>query len=263
MHMKVSFEHRNFLLNRFPATYADLLAQVADKVKTPLSREAVCYFTDRDGDRIVVADDSDLLNVRDVCVLEGKDVCKLAVEQDDLSKQKSFTLAYSSLNPPPQTFEAAKYLAYLKKALPPVHEDFGKCLASGMPCEDCLGVGKTKDGGKCENCYGRGVRPLTKHMKLVMQYIDFKFQQYVVAPLEAFVSSDPTDALDKPGRIQVRDSNSSIDDNFSKADTKKVTKNDHMVMGFFGREPPPSENGLGSPRKMSHRDDFNKQPMDD
>lgn len=256
MHMKVCFDERNYLLNRFPESFADLMAQVEDKAKRQLSKEAECYFVDKDGDRIMVAEDADLLNVREVCRLEGKDICKIAVEVPDSGKRRQ----EQGPSHPHHCVDGSRYLAFLKKTLPTVHEDFARCFSQGMPCEECFGIGKTRDMMKCENCYGRGVRPLTKQMKLIMQYIDLKFQQLVVAPLETFVASDKNDS---DRLLRGRDSSSSLDDNLSKGDPKKQSKVDLSGTGFFGREPPPSETGQRSPRKMSHRDDFNKCPNDD
>jgi hypothetical protein len=256
MHMKVCFEERNYLLNRFPESFADLMAQVEDKAKRPLSREAECFFVDKDGDRIMVAEDADLLNVREVCRLEGKDICKIAVEVPDSGKRKPEL----GTPHPHNCVDGSRYLAFLKKTLPTVQEDFARCFGQGMPCEECLGIGKTREMMKCENCYGRGVRPLTKQMKIIMQYIDLRFHQLVVAPLETFVASEKNDS---DRLIRARDSSSSLEDNLSRGDQKKPPKVEHPGMGFFGREPPPSENGQRSPRKLSHRDDFNKIPNDD
>ncbi len=255
--MKVSFGERHYMLSRFPDSFGDLLMQVADKIKTPLSRETVCYFTDKEGDRIVVAEDADLVNVLEVCRLEGKNICKLAVELPGSGKAKAAGLPTSHHQ---NCFDAAKYLDFLKKSLPSVQEDFARCFGQGMPCEECLGVGKTKDLAKCENCYGRGIRPITKQMRIIMHYIDLRFQQLIQAPLKAFVASDSHEGID---RLMARDSLSSYEDNYSKAETKKPLKFDHPGGGFFAREPPPSDMGTNSPRKLSHRDDFNKMPNDD
>lgn len=257
IHMKVNFGERHYILSRFPDSFGDLLAQVADKVKTPLSRDTICYFTDKEGDRIVVAEDADLTNVLEVCRLEGKNICKLAVELPGAGKLRNTSQSASTHH---NCFDAAKYLDFLKKNLPSVQEDFARCFGQGMPCEECLGVGKTKDMAKCENCYGRGIRPVTKQMRIIMHYIDLRFQQLIQAPLEAFVASDSHETMD---RVMARDSHSSYEDNFSKADTKKPSKFEHPGGGFFAREPPPSEVGTNPPRKMSHRDDFNKVPNDD
>jgi hypothetical protein len=256
MHMKVCFEQRNYLLNRFPESFTDLMTQIEDKVKRPLSREVECFFVDKDGDRIMVAEDADLLNVREVCRLEGKDVCKLIVELPENGKRK----AESSPTHSQHCVDGGRYLTFLKKTLPTIQEDFASCFSQGMPCEECFGVGKTRDMAKCENCYGRGVRPLTKQMKMIMQYIDLRFQQLLLAPLETFMASENMD----PDRlVRARDSSSSLEENLSKADNKKTQRIEHSSGGFFGREPLPSESGQRSPRKLSHRDDFNKIPNDD
>lgn len=255
MHMKVSFEAKNYLLNRYPDSFADLVAQIEEKTKRSLGRAFECCFVDKDGDRIMVGEDADLLNVREVCRLEGKDVCKLAVELPDSHSRPESPSSHSQ-----HCVDGARYLAFLKKNLPAVQEDFARCFAQGMPCEECLGQGKTADSGKCENCYGRGVRPLTRQMKIIMQYIDLRFQQLLLAPLETFMASDFKD-IERASRG--RDSSTSLED-VGKPENKRPAKAEHGHPGqiFFGRETPVDQ-GFVPSRKQSHRDDFNKPPPDD
>lgn len=255
MHMKVAFDERNYLLNRFPESFADLLAQVEDKVRRPLGSDLEVYFVDKDGDRIMVAEDADLANVREVCRLEGKDVCKLAVGLPEAARRRPEPLPASHQN----CVDGGRYLAYLKRALPAVQEDFARCFEQGMPCEDCLGVGKTRDSAKCENCYGRGVRPLTKQMKIVMQYVDLRLQQLLLAPLEIFMASDQFEA---ERHTKPKDSSSSLEENLSKGDGHKQKQN-LFGGGMFGREPMANGSGQRTPRKLSQMDDFNKVPHDD
>ena len=265
MHMKISYETQNYLLNRYPLSFTDLLTLIGDKIRKNVGRDTVLYFTDREGDKIVVADDSDLANVTDVCKLEGRDICKLSLELSHRSTQKPDPIMHNSDNNHNACFDTRSYLSYLKRNIPKVQDEFIRSFDQGMPCEECLGVGHTKQSSKCEHCYGRGLRPLSKHMSMVMQYIDYKFSHYILLPLETFVTSEAANTSHPNTRrlnVHARGSNSSLDDDFSKADTKKHNKQDYHN-GYFARDSPIPANSTISPHKLSQRDDFNKHPNDD
>lgn len=216
MHMKVAFENRTYLLNRFPDSFNDLLDQVTDKVKTPLGNQPHFYFVDNDGDMIVVADNADLVNIKEVCKLEGKEVCKLIVDRP-ISTSQSSPGRDCGCSQQGASFDSVKYFDYLKKRLPEFSEEFVSCIEKGLPCEECLGIGKLKDLSKCYNCYGRGIRPMNNQFKLILQIIDFKFKQLLLDPLSAFVNGEFKLDGQSQGRLDKRiglfkESGSSIED---------------------------------------------------
>jgi PB1 domain len=248
MHMKIGFEDRSYLLNRFPTTFADLLTQFIDKVKLTLGSQPSFYYVDNDGDMIVVADDSDLSNVKDVCRMEGKELCKLIVDRPATVTPKSTAdnKAGTACGGQCNGFDSSKYYHFLKSRLPRFSEEFTECMNKGMPCEDCLGIGKSKDGSKCCNCYGRGIRPLNNQFKLMIQIMDFKLREYILEPLEIFVMSGGS-TMDFPGKgtkkpFNQRGSSSSLEENPGKKES----------LGF-----PNSSIFGGSLKKDSHPDNQN------
>jgi hypothetical protein len=256
IHMKVTFENRTYLLNRFPESFIDLLEQVADKLKTSVGPQANFYFVDRDGDMIVVADSSDLANVKEVCKLEGKEVCKLALEKQPTAGQlgagRSGGCSHNC-----GAFDSVKYLDFLKKRLPEFTDEFTNCIEKGLPCEDCLGMGKLKDLSKCFNCYGRGIRPMNSQFKLIMQIIDFKLKQLILDPLAAFVNGEfKYEGQREKRQGNLKDSCSSIEDTM-RGDQKQISPQQH------GQDLGDQEKTVGRRRTPSIPDDNMKQIMDD
>lgn len=223
MHMKIGYDDRSYLLSKLPTTFAELSAGVIEKVKLPPGTQPAFYYVDNDGDMIVVADDADLANVKDVCRMEGKDLCKLIVDKPQAGSPRADADQRAGSCTQCNGFDSTKYFHFLKAKLPSFSEEFSECLNKGLPCEDCFGVGKAKDGSKCYNCYGRGIRPLNNQFKLMMQIMDFKIKEYIFEPLEIFVKSGGS-SMDLPAKgmqspFNQKASHSSIEEIIGKKET--------------------------------------------
>ena len=52
-----------------------------------------------------------------------------------------------------------------------------------MPCKDCIGKGKDFMGETCENCNGKGLRPINSSFKLMKLMLKETVRSFILEPI--------------------------------------------------------------------------------
>lgn len=270
VHVKVAFQGKTYMLNKFPTTYLDLLDQVVEKLKLPSPNELSFAFIDSEDDQIVLSDDSDVLKMSEIVQSEGKKYAKLIVDNGQTDKKQVQQQPKQNGDPantcvaecPNNNFDAGKYYDYLKKHLPKSNHHFVRAVANGSPCIECQGYGKDSKSHKCENCYGQGFRPVSGQWAMITKLIDHKIQTLIMDPLEAFLGKETEDPL-----LNVSEEVSIIEE--PKKEKSELSSADHFRNrpvnisarpGAHKREQEtmPNSRQTNPIRKMSSRGEYNE-----
>ena len=202
LNLRLVFEGKKYLIERFPNTRNELLIQAIEKLKLAPGKDYMLQYLETETERIVITDDSDLTVVKSLALSENRRVVQVSVERID-DKGFSYPRNSSSTGLPTfasnicQSFDPVKYYEYLKNKIPSINEEFEAAMLKGVPCEECLGMKKFR-GRKCENCYGKGFRPMTPSSQLMLKLIDYKIREYVMGPLESYCSKYKEEEAENP-----------------------------------------------------------------
>ena len=86
-----------------------------------------------------------------------------------------------------------------------------------MPCKDCLGKGMDFMGGVCENCYGKGQRPINSSFKLLKAMLKETVKSYILEPIRQHLETLGVDFLSQrkvSSHINLETSNEKIASSF-------------------------------------------------
>ena len=192
MMIKVTHESINYLIDEFPEDYKDMVKKISTKLNKTFTKEVSFSFIDTEKEKILLTDDSDLRTALKLAISTNSQFVRIIVERNLLEKSTSEMNTGATSDEAKTNLETEKFFKILYSQLPQVKQHFEQQVsARKLPCESCMGMGRVRNGtGNCSNCCGRGFRPKTAQMKLVMKLIDYKIKHLLLEPLQSYLGAD-------------------------------------------------------------------------
>jgi hypothetical protein len=189
--LRIVFDGKKYFIERFPDTRQELQTLAIEKLKLSPNKDVHLQYLETSTDKVVIADDADLSTIRQLALAESRRVIEVLVEKGDdrpainFRGSSSTAGGFNNSTTGSRPFDPERYYEFLQGRLPEVKKGFEAAMLKGIPCQECHGQKKLR-GAKCDFCCGKGYRPISSDMQLILDLIDYKIREYVMGPLEMY-----------------------------------------------------------------------------
>lgn len=240
--VKIEYEGKVYYLKDYYGTYKEMVSGVKEKLRLNPAVSIEISYQDQD-DKTVVADDSDLLLVRKIVKTQQRSTVKFFVEvfQGRGGREER--------QPKVPTENGIQYVQLMQRMIresfPKISKDVKYAFEKGVPCEECFESSQAKRQKACENCYGRGYRPMSKQMKIIDQLIDLKLRDHLMG-----MNKKMFRVLRKGSRVnhviqtQISQSGASKDEEEEEGDDYEAEEEEDDDDNFENDEEPEEKNGI-------------------